>query len=191
MKSIASILVCAGAILFAACSSQPKSEKEQQKTLIKDNTLADNNQTPERMQVSDKQENVVFRGKEYRSSVTRRPDESLPLVKNEEGERFIDNRIYLRLTGGGKTVIDKAFTKADFAQIVDARFLQHAILEGLVFDHTTPQGFVYAASVAYPNSDLYVPLRLTITPDGKIQLSKDELMEEPPAEEEENKVSSN
>ena len=56
--------------------------------------------------------------------------------------------------------------------------MKYSILEGLVYDKTTPQGIIYAASVCYPQSDLYVPLRLTVSADGKISMAKEELLEE-------------
>ena len=97
---------------------------------------------------------------------------------NEEGEKFVDNSISLRLTSGGKTIVDKVFTKGDFASLVDAKYMKQFILEGLVYDKTTPKGIVYAASICYPQTDLYIPLSLTITPDGKITMMKEELLED-------------
>ena len=89
---------------------------------------------PQRMQVSDVKTSFTYKGKEYQSSVVRRPDESLPIVKNEQGEKFVDNRITLRITCGGKQVVDKVFTKDNFASLVDAKFMKYSILEGLVYD---------------------------------------------------------
>ena len=43
----------------------------------------------------------------------------------------------------------------------DANFLSKSILEGIVYEKTTPQGIVYAASVCYPQTDLYMPLSIT------------------------------
>ena len=40
------------------------------------------------------------------------------------------------------------------------------------------RGIIYAASICYPQSDLYVPLRLTVSADGKISMAKEELLEE-------------
>lgn len=175
MKNIIYICACASTLLFAACSSKDKGGKEGIQVLMQDSTEVAG---PERMQVSDVKTSFTYKGKEYQSAVVRRPDESLPVVKNEQGELFVDNRITLRLTCGGKQVVDKVFTKEDFASLVDAKFLKHSILEGLVYDKTTPQGIIYAASVCYPQSDLYVPIRLTIAADGKISMAKEELMEE-------------
>lgn len=143
-------------------------------------TLTDNaaQAEPQRMQVSDVKESFTFRGKEYHSAVLRKPDSTLPLITDEQGDKYVDNSITLRITCEGKTIVDRVFTKTDFTSLVDSRFLKHALLEGLVFDETTPQGMIYAASVCYPQSDLYIPIRLTITADGKIAMAKEELMEE-------------
>lgn len=174
MKNIIYLLACASVLLLSACSSKSKNGNDMQ-VLMKDSTeLAG----PQRMQVSDVKAAFTYKGKDYQSSVVRKPDESLPVVTNEQGEKFVDNRITLRITSGGKTVVDKAFTKESFASLIDARFMKYAILEGLVFDQTTPQGMIYAASVCYPQSDLYVPVKLTITADGKISMAKEDLMED-------------
>ncbi|MDR0893412.1 MAG: DUF4738 domain-containing protein, partial [Mediterranea sp.] len=90
-----------------------------------------------RLQDSKAETTLQFKGKEYHSKVVRTADESLPHVASEMGDTYLDNRITLRLTCGGKTVVDKAFTKQDFAAAVaDADFLSKAILEGLVYDKT-------------------------------------------------------
>ena len=53
-----------------------------------------------------------------------------------------------------------------------------SILERMVFDKSTPQGMVFAASISYPQTDLYVPVSITITADGGMSLKKEELMED-------------
>ena len=174
MKNIVYMLACVSVLFLSACSSKSKDGSDMQ-VLMQDSTEVAG---PQRMQVSDVKTTFTYKGKEYRSSVVRQPDESLPVVTDEQGGKFIDNRITLRIMSGGKQVVDKVFTKESFASLVDARFMKYAILEGLVFDQTTPGGMIYAASVCYPQSDLYVPIRLTITADGNISMAKEELMEE-------------
>lgn len=175
MKNIFYLGAVMMALLCAACSSQKKNEKDAMKVLMQDSAEVSG---PQRMQVSDAKETISFKGKEYHSSVVRRSDESLPVVVNEQGEKFVDNRITLRITCGNRQVVDKVFTKESFASLVDARFLKHAVLEGLVFDKTAPGGLIYAASICYPQTDLYIPLRLTISTDGKISITRDELLED-------------
>lgn len=161
--------------LLAACSSSKKEKADDLQVLTQDSLDA---KGPQRMQVSDIKTPIDYRGKKYVSVVKRQPDESLPLVVNEQGEKFVDNRIRLRLTCGERTVLDKEFTKETFASLVDAKFLKNSILEGLVFDQTTSRGFIYAASVCYPQTDLYIPLRITVTPDGKVSMVQEELLED-------------
>lgn len=175
MKNLFYMLACVSVIFLSACSSQSKNEKADRQALMEDSIKAAG---PQRMQVSDIKSSFTYQGKEYQSSVLRQPDESLPMVKNEQGEKFVDNRITLRLTCGGKQIVDKVFTKESFSSLVDAKFMQYAILEGLVFDQTTPQGIIYAASVCYPQSDLYVPIRLTISSGGNISMAREELLED-------------
>lgn len=174
MKNLIYMLIAMSLVLFSACSLKDKSGNEVQ-VLMKDNAEAAG---PQRMQVSDVKTTFTYKGKDYQSFVVRRPDETLPVVTDEQGGKFIDNRIALRITSGGKTVVDKVFTKESFASLVDAGFMKYAILEGLVFDQTTSRGMIYAASVCYPQSDLYVPIKLTIAADGHISMAKEELMEE-------------
>lgn len=82
MKNIVYILVCASVIFFTACSSQDKNKKDGTQVLMQDSTEIAG---PQRMQVSDVKTSFTYKGKEYQSSVVRRPDESLPIVKNEQG----------------------------------------------------------------------------------------------------------
>ena len=57
-------------------------------------------------------------------------------------------------------------------------FSRNLYWEGLVYDKTTSQGIVYAASVCYPQTDLYMPLSITITADGKMSIRKVDMLDE-------------
>lgn len=175
MRNIFYFCIGVALCLLTACSSQKRGDDSDIQVLMKDSVDANGLQ---RMQVSDIKTTFTYRGKDYQSKVVRRPDDHLPIVTNEGGEKFVDNSISLRLTSGGKTIVDKVFTKGDFASLVDAKYMKQFILEGLVYDKTTPKGIVYAASICYPQTDLYIPLSLTITPDGKITMMKEELLED-------------
>ena len=104
----------------------------------------------QRMQVSKAEVDIKFKGKDYHSFISRTPDENFNMT----------------------------FTKKNFSSIVSDDFLSKSILEGMVYNKTTPQGIVYAASVCYPQTDLYVPISITITADGKMTMEKEELLEE-------------
>ncbi len=175
MKKFFWLSVGLTALWLGACGPSNKEEHATREAMMLDSIRKTG---PQRMQISEAKSKVTFQGKVYESTVVRRPDESLPVVTNGQGESFLDNRITLSLTQGGRTVVNKVFTKETFASLVNAKFMQYAILEGLVLDEATSQGIVYAASVGYPQTDLYVPLRITVSADGKVSLTKEELMED-------------
>jgi len=61
---------------------------------------------------------------------------------------------------------------------VEDDFLSHSVLEGMVFDKVTPKGLVFAASICFPQTDLYVPVSVTITSDGTMSMVKEEVLED-------------
>lgn len=133
----------------------------------------------QRMQVSRSEQKVKMNGKDYVIRISRVPADSLPFVKNEQGDICVDNKITLSITRDkGERVLNKVFTKQSFAGLVEAGFLSKSILEGMVFDKVASAGFVFAASVSFPQTDLYVPVSVVISPSGNISLSKDELMDD-------------
>lgn len=175
MKRLLYLLSCCIIIVFSACGGENKKTEEKSLLLTHDSVDAHG---LKRMQVSKAEVDIQFKGKDYHSFISRIPDEELPTVKDENGNKFVDNKIQLRLTRGNEQIFNMTFTKKNFASIVGEDFLSKSILEGMVYNKTTPQGFVYAASVCYPQTDLYVPLTITITADGKMTMAKEELLEE-------------
>ena len=164
MKKLIYLLAYCFFIVVTACGGNKKAE-EKSLLIMQDSVDACGLQ---RMQVSKADVDIKFKGK----------DEDLPLVKDDRGNQFVDNKIQLRLTRGNEQIFNMTFTKRNFASIVGEDFLAKSILEGMVYNKTTPQGIVYAASVCYPQTDLYVPISITITADGKMTMAREELLEE-------------
>lgn len=161
--------------IVACTSNKDTTKNDETRVLLRDSIDSHGIQ---RMQVSKVEQTITFEGKKYKSFVQRMPNDSLPRVKNDMGEVFVDNTITLRLTRGNEKIFNKTFTKQSFSSLVSGEFMKHAILEGMVFDKTTSQGLVYAVSVSYPQTDLYIPMSVTITPGGKMSMVKEELMED-------------
>lgn len=176
MKLVVYILASAGAFFFTSCSSKQPEEKQETATLMKEEMVAE--ATPIRMQHSKVKENISLNKKEYTSIVTRQPDDNLPMVENEEGAQFVDNKITLQINCGEKQIVNKVFDKESFANIVDYDFRKKAILEGLVFDRVAENALLYVGSVGHPNTDLYIPIRVAVSPNGKITITREEVMEE-------------
>ena len=142
MKTVVYIVTCVVVLSVVSCTSRQKGGDDVQ-VLMQDSTVTS---APQRMQVSDTKVTITYKGKEYRSSVVRRPDDSLPIVKNEQGEKFVDNSITLRITCGGKQIVDRVFTKESFASLVDAGFMKYAILEGFMIKLPLRELFMLPAS---------------------------------------------
>ncbi len=116
-------------------------------------------------------------GVSYAYDIVREANDTLPPVKGDGNERFADNYIRLRVNREGQQIFNRAFTKNDFREWVDSKFLPHAILDGMAFDRATPEGLRFSVSVGYPTSDLYVPLLLTVHHNGTYSVAKDEILD--------------
>lgn len=129
------------------------------------------------MQPSFAEGTMSLEGVEYTYEIRRHADGSLPGVSLEDGSIYTDNSIALRVSrADGTTVYEHTFGKKDFAAAVDAAFLEHGILEGLVFDRIEGNRFLFAASVCYPNTDLYMAARVYVTPSGRLSVEKEDAM---------------
>lgn len=111
-----------------------------------------------------------FREGGYHSPVLHTPNGDLPHVTNELGNTYVDNRIISHPTCDNGTVLNRVFTRNDFSSVIDTNFLSKSILEDVVYDKTAPQGIVYTTSVCYPQTDLYIPLSITITTNGEMSV---------------------
>lgn len=113
----------------------------------------------------------------YTYDIVREVNDTLPLVTGDDGERYADNYIRLRVNREGKEIFNKVFTKNHFRSYMEKGFISHAILEGMAFDKADGNNLRFATSVSYPASDIYIPLSITISPDGSYQITKDEVLD--------------
>ena len=162
-------------VVVAGCGGKKEQTKNSALAMLEDSVGSNG---WKRMQVSETEINISFKGVEYRAFIARTPDEKLDKVVDEMGDTYVDNRIVLRLNRGRQQLFYRAFVKNDFVSLADADFLSHAILEGLVFDKTTSEGLVFAASICYPQTDLYIPFSITLTTNGKMVVKKVDQIEE-------------
>ena len=164
-------------MLFALAACTGKTNQPDEKQALQIESVSSTG--VQRMQVSHAEQDVKLKGKNYHLSIHRAPADSLPHVKNDMGDIYADNTITLRITRDkGEKVISKTFTKQNFSSVVAGNLLPQCILEGMVFDKTTSQGIVLAASISVPQTDLYVPVSITVSPDGKMTIVKEEEIED-------------
>lgn len=116
-------------------------------------------------------------GKSYTYDIVREVNDTLPTIKDDTGLQYADNYIRLRINENGKEIFNKLFTKNTFRSYLEKDFIQHALLEGMAFDRITTEGLRFSASISYPNSDIYIPLAITISRNGSYTIVKDDVLD--------------
>jgi len=119
-------------------------------------------------------------------SITSQPDDELPIVVDEDGLKYKDNRFSLNIVKDGKTLFNRSFSKADFRSQLSKDFQKYGIMDGLRFNHAEEGKLYFNTCVSYPDSDMSCPFFLVIGPDGSYAITPDNTIDEdlPPAPEE-------
>ena len=170
MKRLFQILTLAAVTLMVTgCGEKKKSDD-----IIAPKPEAPKPQAPIRMQDYRQTMDIQWLGKNYQVEVKRVPDDSLKMVKDETGQKFVDNRISLRvIRADGSVFFSQSFTKAAFSNYLNNDYRQTGILEGLVFDRVEGNNLFFAASVCHPQTDEYIPMVVTVSNLGDVGIRLD------------------
>ena len=153
-------------------------KKKQHDDIIVQDVEAPKPQGPIRMQDSRDVKDISWLGKQYQVEVARVASDSLPMVKDELGQQFVDNRIVLKvIRSDGSIFCTKTFTKAAFSASLDDDYRKTGILEGFVFDRAEGNQLFFAASVSHPQTDEYIPLVVTLSNFAEVGISRDDTIE--------------
>ncbi len=168
--------------VMSSCGGKKEESSIKKEQLMYQIDSVDHKTGVQRMQVSRTEMPIEAGGRKYTLFVERAPSDSLPRVTTDMGV-FADNRILVRITReGGKRIYNKVFTKSAFAALVGENHLPSFVLEGVVFDEEKTRAakgdIILASSIGYPQTDMYIPFTITVTPEGKMSIRKNEDMEE-------------
>ncbi len=142
-------------------------------------------QEPVRLQPYTDSRDVSWIGRSYHLDINRQPSDSLPMVKDEIGQQFVDNYITLVVSReDGTKFYSHKFTKKDFDKYLDDDYRKTGILEGLVFDKAEGDWLEFAASVSHPQTDEYIPLIVRLSRMGDLSIKLDTQMDTSAVEEE-------
>ena len=185
MKKVLSIVILAGLTIgLTACGGKKKSDD-----IIAPRIVKVQPQKPIRMQSYNDEKQVEWIGKTYRVSISRQPSDSLPIIKDETGQKYIDNVFKLTVSRqDGSVFYSRTFTKNALTQYLDNDFNKTGVFEGLVFDKTDGDWLVFAASVGHPQSDEYIPLIIRLSRMGVLTIARDTQMDTNAVETDEDEV---
>ena len=166
------------ALLMVALMISCCGKKKESKDIIVPTVVEVKPKGPISMQPYNQQQQVEWLDKHYQVFIDRVADDSLSMVEDETGQKFIDNRINLRVVrADGSVFFKQEFTKSSFDEQLDDDYRQTGILEGLVFDKVDGNNLVFAGSVSHPQTDEYIPLVVTVSNFGKVTIKRDDLMD--------------
>jgi hypothetical protein len=173
------ITVALGTAMLTGCK-----QKKQTEDIIVRKTETPKPQAPIRMQDYNQVKDVEWLDRSYQVDIRRMADDSLKMVKDETGQKFVDNRIQLKvIRQDGSVFFSRTFTKADFNDYLDDDYRATGILEGLVFDRVDGYQLIFAGSVCHPQTDEYIPLVITLSNFGDVTISRDTQMDTSGSEE--------
>lgn len=178
-KTILTATALCAALLLTACGEKKKSNDIIAPRLAKAEPKA-----PVRMEPYNDERDVPWIGKTYHVAVLRQPSDSLPMVKDDTGQQFVDNVFTVTVSRtDGSVFFKRHFTKASFASHLNDDYRQTGVLEGIVFDRVDGDWLVFAASVGHPQTDEYIPLVIRLSRMGVLDVSQDTQLDTAPVDE--------
>jgi len=126
-----------------------------------------------RMKDYDLTDSVTLGSHLYVYTIHRKADDSLKVVIDENGDKFVDNYYDLTILKDGGTFFRRRFTKSSFVSQLDDNFRKNGILDGFRFMSAKEGQLTFGVCVSFPESDMSEPFVLTIGPDGSFTLEPD------------------
>lgn len=187
MKTLQNVTLALCMLAFmAACGEKKKSE-----VIITQRTETPRPKEPVRMQEYTDERDVKWLGRTYHVAINRQPSDSLPMVKDENGQQYVDNVFTVSVSRDDGTVFfSHVFTKKSIVQYLDDDFRTTGVFEGLVYDKVEKNCLLFAASVGHPQTDEYIPLVISLSRMGELTVRRDTELDTtaPAAEQEDDEV---
>ena len=123
---------------------------------------------------------ISWLGSNLKITTERLADKSLSIVQDENGNKYYDNKIILKIQrADGSMFLERVFYKSDFSKFIDASADKTTALLGVVFDRVDGDHLIFAASVGSPDkiSDEFIPLVLKVSKSGSLSMYRDSQMD--------------
>lgn len=159
--------------VLAACGGKKKSEDIIAPRIEKVQLKA-----PIRMQDYTDERDVAWIGKTYHVTIARKSSDSLEMIKDEVGQKYVDNIFTVMVSrSDGSVFFKRSFTKASLNSYLDDDFRKTGLFEGFVYDKAEGDWLVFGASVGHPQTDEYIPLVIRLSRMGELVIKRDVQMD--------------
>ncbi len=175
MNRLLPLVLVLGMMMLSACK-----EKKQTDDIITTKYVPKTPQAPIGMPSDTQAQTVKWGDASYRVSVERVASDSLPMVKDDAGQKYKDNRITVSVSRqDGSSFLKRTFTKSAFVQYVNEPFKKSGILASIRFDEVDNGKLEFSVVVALPDAvdDMFVPLEMTVDRNGIINIREDDDMD--------------
>ena len=180
MKKLTLILICALAITSLGLSfSSCKKEKKEDFIIIKGPEKPEEQkpQGPIARDSITENTTVKWGDTEYTVEVTRKPDKSLDMIKNEDtGEKYYDNTVIVKvLRDDNSEAISKKFTKENFKEYIPKNLYPiYSLLNIRCEEENNPVGgkLNFTVAVGDPDdcSDDYITLQILMSKTSDVSV---------------------
>ena len=161
---------CVAFFLLSACHSDKKSN-------IIVESQANYEPQEHRMPDYNFSDTVCMGSHQFVYTIHREPDESLPKVKDEMGDSYLDNFYQLSIERDNATFFERRFSKSDLRPYLGRDFQRNGIMDGFRFISADNGRLQFGLCVSYPESDMSAPFILTIGSDASFTIVSDDVMD--------------
>lgn len=177
MKKTITCATCLAAIALLATVSCK--EKKQSDDIIIAKYVPETPQAPIKLPVDHRNTQVDWLGKNYEVDITRHAADSLPMLTDESGQKYVDNIIKLQVKRSDKSVfINKSFTKSSFAMYLNEDMRKSGYLENIVLHGIKDDALFFGVVISHPGAeDEFVPLEMLIDRLGGLVVKQGELFD--------------
>lgn len=152
------------------------SKKKESNTII--TTIEPEKVTKEIKTVGDGTETKSFdwNGTYYTATITRKANKDIKPVKDDDGARYYENTIEMKLEGPDGVVFQRTFSKDDFDSYIDKNYLKpsRSTLMTIAFSRTDGANAYFMITVGSPNQmdDEYMLVQMAVSKSGGMSLTK-------------------
>ena len=174
MKYILPIAILTAGMMLGACK-----EKKRTEDIIATKYIPKKPQPPIAMPEERLTQSVDWLGRKYTVDIVRVPVDSLPMVTDETGQKYIDNSIRLAISRNDGTVFfEKTFVKGSFQSYVEESFRKAGMLASIRYERVDGPEMRFSVVIGLPDAvdDVFVPLALSVNNMGGISIRQDDDM---------------